>query len=729
MPMKTNKLGIMLWIAAATGAHATIVWQDDFTGPRIDTATWVWDVGQHGFGNGQLEYNTSRARNSYIDDGQLVIEAIRESYFGMQFTSARLNTQGRFAFKYGTLEARIKMPDTANGLWPAFWLLGNNFPGVAWPDAGEIDIVEMGALSGIADGRQRQRINSAIHYSNGADAYEYAAAWYDASVDLSQDYHLYRVDWTPDSLSFYLDGVLFGSWDITASHFTEFHQPHFVILNLAIGGWDPSYTGVYSPAGVTALPTVGSSARMYVDWIRLQENAHTELFLSADTEETGLFGVFTETTPVNNALVYGDDSDPAFAYSAEAALFTWNNMTEAAVPAEPAEGSEAWTFDIAAGQWFGMGVFLPNFRNMKNYSDGFLHFDIKTTLTDPIKIGVKSSRGGESWQWVGNATTSPGFARDGQWHRVSIPLNGYANIDFHTIHQIFMIAADSASATTTLSIDNVYWEPGVDRPRPSGGNFGVFTETPDHRTAGTFELGVDGEFFVWGDTLNPIAQSPADGVESLSFASAPGLQWFGAAFTSAVKYDLSAFDTPNATLNFSMKTTAATTFYIGMKSGNLIGPPPVWGGNNDGPAGVGQVWIKFTPGSDPYGFVRDGNWHAISIPIADFAGDTDLSQVNQLFQILGVDGAISNIELDDIYYAGGRTFETIIVPSVVERGVGLSWYTSQGSNYIVQSATDPAAAETWQDVTSPISGDWTRQTVFDALDPNEFKFYRVVELP
>ncbi|MCC5842182.1 MAG: glycoside hydrolase family 16 protein [Opitutales bacterium] len=728
--MNAKILSLAMLLLAGSAAHASVVWQDEFNGPRIDTDTWVWDVGQHGFGNGQLEYNTSRAKNSYIENGNLVIEAFREDHFGMAFTSARLNTQGRFAFKYGTLEARIKMPDTANGLWPAFWMLGNNFPGVPWPDAGEIDIVEMGAASGIAEGKQQQRINSAIHYANSAGDYEYVAAWYDAPFDLSQDYHLYKVEWTPESLSFYLDDVLFASWDITASHFTEFHQPHFIILNLAVGGWDDSYTGVTTPAGVTALPTPGSSARMYIDWIRLEENPYTEIFLGADTEETGNFGVFTETTPVNNALVFGDDSAPDFVYGPEAALFTWNNMTESAVSAEPSEGSEAWTFDIGAADWFGMGVFLPNFRNMKNYSDGFLHFDIKTTLTSDIRIGIKSSRGGESWQAIGtDGTTGPGFARDGQWHTVSVPLNGYSNIDFNTIHQIFMIVGEPASASTTLAIDNVYWEPSVERPRPSSGNFGVFTETPEHRTAGSFELGVDGEFFIWGETLVPIAQDPYEGEESLSFTSAPGLQWFGAAFTSAVKYDLSAWDTPNATLNFSMRTTSTATFYIGMKSGNLIGPPPVWGGNNDGPDGVGQVWIKFAPGSDPYGFVRDGNWHAIEIPIEDIVGDTDLSQVNVLFQILGVDGAISNIELDDIYYAGGRAFETIIVPSIVERGVGLSWPSTNGSMYVVQWATELGPEEVWQSLTDPIEGDWTRKTVFDSLESGERKFYRVMEMP
>ncbi|NDV63402.1 glycoside hydrolase family 16 protein [Puniceicoccales bacterium CK1056] len=728
--MKATILNLAMLFLAGTSAHSAIVWQDEFNGTEIDTETWTWDVASHGFGNGQLEYDTSRAKNSYIDNGNLVIEAFREDYFGKAFTSARLNTQGRFAFKYGTLEARIKMPDTANGLWPAFWLLGNNFPGILWPAAGEIDIVEMGAASGITDGKQQERINSAIHYSNAADEYEFAAEWIDAAVDLSQDYHLYRIDWTPSSLTFFLDGVQFASWDITPAYLTEFHQPHFPILNLAIGGWEGSYTGVTDPSGVTALPTAGSSAKMYIDWIRLQDNPDTEIFLSADTEETGLFGVFTETTPVDNSLAYLTGDEPGFEYGSEAALFTWNNMTEAAVPGDTSEGSEVWTFDIAGGQWFGMGVFLPNFRNMKNYSDGFLHFDIKTTLTDDIKIGVKSSRGGESWQWIGDGTAGLGFARDGLWHTVSIPLNGYANADFNTIHQIFMIAADSASASTTLSIDNVYWEPSVVRPRPSSGNFGVYTETPANKTAGEYLLGVDGEFFIWSETLNPVAQSPYEGTESLSFTSAPGLQWFGAAFTPAVKYDLSAWDNPNGKLNFSMKTNSSTTFYVGMKSGNVIGPPSPEGWANEGPAGVGQVWIKFAPGSDPYGFIRDGNWHNIEIPIADIVGDTDLTQVSQLFQILGVDTAISDIELDDIYYSGGIAFVTTVVPSVVERGFGISWPSTDGSTYTMEWATEFGPGAVWTDMGQVIEGDWTRKTIFDPFGPGDTKrFYRVIETP
>ncbi len=640
--VKRTLLLVIISFVFSCQVFGDVVWSDEFDGPNIDKNIWTWDAGGHGFGNGQLEYNTALSQNSYIDSGSLVLKAIRENYMGNSFTSARMLTQGRFAFKYGTLEARIKLPDVANGLWPAFWLLGNNFPGIPWPDCGEVDILESGSAAGITEGTQNELINCAIHYSIADDSYEYQASWDNASnlipglTDLSLDYHLYKVEWTPTDLTFYLDGVQFGTWDITAPHLAEYHQPAFPIINIAIGGWN--YVQINDPAGITALPTAGSSAELKMDWIRLEDNAFTEIYLGADTEETGTFGVFTETTPVDNMLVYGDDTDPGFVYGPEAAVYPWNNMTDAAVHAAASEGSECWTFDVGAGAWYGMGVFLPNFRNMKNYSDGFLHFDIQSTLTDTMKVGVKSSRGGEFWLPIGDETAEFGFTRDGAWHTISVPLNRFANTDFNTIHQIFMFASDSASASTTISFDNIYWEPSVTRPAPENGSFGVYTEDATHKDAGEFALGVDGDFFVWENTLNPAMQDPYEGTESLSFTSA-GLGWFGMAFTPNVKYNLSAFSYPESKLRFAMKTTATTTFQVGMKSGNVDG--------------VGQKWITFANGSDPYGFARNGQWHVVEVPMSDIAADVDLFRVSQLFQILGVNGDISNIEIDDIYFTGG----------------------------------------------------------------------------
>ncbi|MBN2270616.1 MAG: glycoside hydrolase family 16 protein [Sedimentisphaerales bacterium] len=445
---------VIISCIASNSARSDVVWSDEFNGDAIDRSVWTWDVGGHGFGNGQMEYDTARTENSYIENGSLVIEARREDYRGKSFTSARMLTQGRFAFEYGQLEARIKVPDTANGLWPAFWMLGNNSPGIGWPMCGEADILEMGSKAGIDKGLQRRKINCALHFAGANGRKGMHDAWLDAPVDLNLDYHLYKISWTPEYMKFYLDGVEFASWDITADHLREFHQPFFIILNIAVGGWNSSYTGVSTPRAVTAsLP-----AKMYVDWIRLSSNEHTKLYLAKDTEETGDFGIFTETKPVKTSLRYEDGSDPDFNYAAAAALYTWNNMAEAA-STNPSEGSKCWSFDIAAGNWFGAGVFLPNFRNMSNYSDGRLHFDIKTISKTPMSVGIKSSRRGESWLPLGDESAELGFPRDGKWHKVAVPLRKFESIDFHTVHQMFMLKGDPPSSAFNLSIDNIWWQP------------------------------------------------------------------------------------------------------------------------------------------------------------------------------------------------------------------------------------------------------------------------------
>ena len=118
-------------------------WNDEFDGEAIDTSKWMFEIGtgSNGWGNNEKEYYTSRKDNAYIKDGVLHICAKKEDYEGQKYTSARMITKGKFAFKYGTVEARIALP-TGKGIWPAFWMLGENFDTVGWPACGEIDIIE-----------------------------------------------------------------------------------------------------------------------------------------------------------------------------------------------------------------------------------------------------------------------------------------------------------------------------------------------------------------------------------------------------------------------------------------------------------------------------------------------------------------------------------------------------------------------------------------------------------
>jgi hypothetical protein len=182
------------------------------------------------------------------------------------------------------------------------------------------------------------------------------------------------------------------------------------------------------------------------------------------------------------------------------------------------------------------------------------------------------------------------------------------------------------------------------RPAPANGDFGVFTETASHSDAGSFALGTDGDFFIWEKTLVNEKQTPLEGDKCISLKSASGATWSGAAFTPNVKYNLSAFQYPESRLYFAVKTKSLSTFLIGMKSGNVDG--------------LGQKWIAFKPGNDPYEFVRDGKWHVIEIPMSEIATEVDLSRVSQLFQVMSVNGPISEIEFDDICFTRGRARTT-----------------------------------------------------------------------
>ena len=619
-------LGALFSFAAASGLGQTPVWSEEFDGPSIDHDIWTYDVGGGGFGNAELEYYTARSENARIENGSLVIEGRREVYQGKQFTSARLKTHGRFAFRYGTIEARIKVPNLANGLWPAFWLLGQNIGEVPWPGSGEIDILEMGHHDAITAGVVNRRVQAAGHWDYYG-SYAGYGNYVTLPVLLYQDYHTFSLSWTPQMLTASVDGTPYWTMDISAGEATsmeEFHRPFFILVNLAVGGIN--FVDITDPAQITA----PFPARMYVDWVRLYDNGYTELSYGAPAE-TGNFGIFTETTPVNNSVAYDVDTD----------LFAWHNVTIGT--AAPYEGSAAWAFNVAPGDWFGLGVACRSDRNMKNYSDGSLHLHAKTTTTMTLGIGIASSAAGEAWLDLVNGGEQFGLVRDGAWHEVVIPLNRFGNIDFNTIRQLFMLRGIGPASAFEVNVDNVYWTPDVARPTPENGSFGVFTETAAHKTAGEFTLGVDGQFYVWENTLLPQAGTPYEGTAFIGLTSTPGPTWFGAAFTPNVKYDLTAFRYPESKLHFALKTSSTVRFQIGMKSGNV----------ND----IGQKWITFQNGSDPYGFVRNGQWHLVEIPMSDFTDAVDLAQVSQFFELLGTDGPVTNIAIDDVAFLNGGAAE------------------------------------------------------------------------
>lgn len=273
----------MLGLAAAAAVHAAApdmslyrqVWSDEFDGTELDRSVWNVEVNGSGCGNNELEYYIDSPSNIELRDGTLVMKARRTPYGeSHHFTSARLNTRGKQTFTYGIVEASIKLPQTADGLWPAFWMMGDKIRETGWPACGEIDILEMGHADGIASGAQDRLFNGALHFGPDERSHSQIVGPSQTPYSLQDGkFHTFRVVWTPESIEMYVDEIAepYLSVDISTKDDAHgpgayFHHPHFLLLNLAVGG---DFTGIHDPAAISALPEAGSEAEMIVDYVRV----------------------------------------------------------------------------------------------------------------------------------------------------------------------------------------------------------------------------------------------------------------------------------------------------------------------------------------------------------------------------------------------------------------------------------------------------------------------------
>jgi beta-glucanase (GH16 family) len=238
-------------------------WQDEFNQPdgsRPDPTKWTYDLGGSGWGNHELESYTDRPQNAHIEKGNLVITAMRERHTDREgvtrdYTSARLKTQGLFAQAYGRFEARIKIPE-GQGMWPAFWMMGDDISAVGWPKCGEIDIMENvgkepGIVHGSLHGPERGPLPKDLMMPFSVPA----------GGRFSDDFHVYAIEWQPDAVRFYVDTSLYASFFPRASDGGPwvFAHPFFILLNVAVGGDWPG-----PPDDTTHFPQ-----SMLVDYVRV----------------------------------------------------------------------------------------------------------------------------------------------------------------------------------------------------------------------------------------------------------------------------------------------------------------------------------------------------------------------------------------------------------------------------------------------------------------------------
>jgi beta-glucanase (GH16 family) len=241
--------------ASQVPAGWTLVFSDEFETPgALDASKWSYETGY--IRNQEAQYYTSRPENVRAEGGMLVIEARKEAYQSFGYTSASINTLGKFEFLYGRVEVRAKLP-TGNGTWPAIWMLGTNRRQVGWPACGEIDIMENVGFDPL-------RISAAVHTS----AYNHTIGTQKSAkitvADPWQDFHVYAMEWYADRIDVFVGGEKYFTFrnEGTGSATWPFDKPHYLLVNLAIGG---------SWGGQKGIDDSRFPHRYYVDYVRIYQ--------------------------------------------------------------------------------------------------------------------------------------------------------------------------------------------------------------------------------------------------------------------------------------------------------------------------------------------------------------------------------------------------------------------------------------------------------------------------
>jgi len=253
----TAFISVMNCISYKTDSHRALVWSDEFNGKGLpDSSKWNYDVGGGGFGNEEAQFYTkSRLENARMEKGNLIIEARKENWENNKYTSARLLTKGKFAFQYGTVEVRAKLPK-GRGTWPAIWMMSENMK--KWPDDGELDIMEhVGYNQGY------------IHASVHTKKYNHIQGTQKTDTlfvkDASEKFHVYKADWTPEKIDVYIDDQKFFTYENKEKNNDAwpFNRPYFIILNLAVGGfW----------GGKEGIDDAVFPQKYYIDYVRVYQN-------------------------------------------------------------------------------------------------------------------------------------------------------------------------------------------------------------------------------------------------------------------------------------------------------------------------------------------------------------------------------------------------------------------------------------------------------------------------
>lgn len=241
--MKTNIVILLIFIGVSalgnscgkeretTSSKWKLVWEDDFNKPGLpDNTIWGYETGYIRNNESQF-YTQNRRENARVENGCLVIEARNDNWEGHAVTSASLNTYGKKSILYGKIEVKAKLP-TGNGTWPAIWMLGNSInQGTNWPDCGEIDIMEnVGFDPDLIHANIHTKAYNHVKGTNKGNKITVAAPF--------ADFHVYSLEWFAERMDFFVDGKLYFTFknEHTGNDTWPFDKPHYLLINLAIGG-------------------------------------------------------------------------------------------------------------------------------------------------------------------------------------------------------------------------------------------------------------------------------------------------------------------------------------------------------------------------------------------------------------------------------------------------------------------------------------------------------------
>lgn len=507
----------------------TLRWQDDFNGSALNEKIWNIEVNGNGGGNQELQYY--RRENVSVENSCLVLTARRENFGGKAFTSGRVTTQNKAAFRHGMIQARIKFPSTANGLWPAYWMMGNDMNKYGWPRCGEMDIVELGHANGIANGTQDRYFGGTLHYGPNATnqghqqySQEYTAPESNPITD--GNFHIITVEWDDENLYMYYDmegytaakkrSARYFTCNVTANTDeyavgTYFQKPFFFLFNLAVGG---TFTNIYNAAGITALPTAGAEAKMYVDWVRvyqadddanaqytyINDEGETVTNIESETDDPSKPDTKTELSSFatkaldadgNTTFDFNDVSDAVLISTSDGVtghlrsaganitdynvnntnrnLYIWEN-TFVAIDRKGETNSFGWDegynkFTVASVGWSGLGFNIANEDLSMVDNSWWIHFamranDVDAHTAHEVTIGKAKFMVGPS---NGSLASIGDFRRDGEWYYFDIPVAAleqfYAPvIGMKAAYNDNIVAFSSGSITDSeLCFDNIFF--------------------------------------------------------------------------------------------------------------------------------------------------------------------------------------------------------------------------------------------------------------------------------